>query len=189
VRIKPQARGSGYVFTDAISGGVIPNKFIPSVDKGIQEAARKGILAGYPVVDFEAECYFGSYHAVDSSDIAFQIAGSMAFHKAAEEADAILLEPVMEIEVITPEAYMGDVMGDLNHRRGRIQGMEQDGQKTHIKALVPQAELYKYATTLRSLTQGRAVHKRKFSSYEEVPGHQAQKVIEAAKKEREEAHA
>ena len=189
VRIKPLARGAGYKFTDAITGGVIPGKFIPSVDKGIQESLKKGIVAGYPVVDIEAECFFGSYHNVDSSDVAFQIAGSMAFQKAAEQAQPVLLEPIIEIEVITPEAYMGDVMGDLNHRRGKILGMEQDGQKTHIKALVPQAELYKYATTLRSLTQGRAVHKRKLHGYEEVPGASAQRVIEQAKKERESVHA
>jgi elongation factor G len=189
VRIKPLPRGEGYRFVDGITGGVIPGKFIPSVDKGIQETLKKGIVAGYPVVDIEAECFFGSYHTVDSSDVAFQIAGSMAFQKAAEAAQPVLLEPIIEIEVITPEAYMGDVMGDLNHRRGRILGMEQDGSKTHIKALVPQAELYKYATTLRSLTQGRAVHKRKLHGYEEVPGASAQKVIEQAKKERESVHA
>jgi elongation factor G len=188
VRIKPLARGEGYRFTDAISGGVIPNKFIPSVDKGVQEAARRGVLAGFPVVDFEAECYFGSYHSVDSSDIAFQIAGSMAFQKAAEQADPVLLEPIMEVEVTTPESYMGEVMGDLNHRRGRILGMEQEGHKTRIRALVPRAELYKYATMLRSITQGRAVHTRKLHGYEEVPQHVAPKVIEAARKEREEAH-
>jgi elongation factor G len=189
VRIKPLPRGEGYRFVDGITGGVIPGKFIPSVDKGIQETLKKGIVAGYPVVDIEAECFFGSYHTVDSSVVAFQIAGSMAFQKAAEAAQPVLLEPIIEIEVITPEAYMGDVMGDLNHRRGRILGMEQDGSKTHIKALVPQAELYKYATTLRSLTQGRAVHKRKLHGYEEVPGASAQKVIEQAKKERESVHA
>lgn len=189
VRIKPLARGEGYRFTDAITGGVIPGKFIPSVDKGIQESARKGILAGYPVVDFEAECFFGSYHSVDSSDIAFQIAGSMAFQKAAESAQPVLLEPVLEVEVVTPEQYMGDVMGDLNHRRGRILGMEQDGAKTHIRALVPQSELDRYATTLRSLTQGRAFHKRKLHGYEEVPANVQQKIIEQAKKEREEVSA
>ncbi|MGH7507031.1 MAG: elongation factor G, partial [Longimicrobiales bacterium] len=189
VRVKPLPRGAGYVFTDAISGGVIPNKFIPSVDKGIQEACKRGILAGYPVVDFEAELFFGSYHSVDSSDIAFQIAGSIAFQKAAEQAKPVLLEPIIEVEVVTPETYMGDVIGDLNHRRGKILGMEQDGQKTKVKALVPQAELYKYATTLRSLTQGRAVHRRSFHGYEEIPGHAAQKVIEDAKKEHEEVHA
>lgn len=189
VRIKPLPHGAGYKFTDAITGGVIPNKFIPSVDKGIQESARKGVIAGYPVVDFEAECYFGSYHTVDSSDIAFQIAGSMAFQKAASAAAPVLLEPIVEVEVVTPEAYMGDVIGDLNHRRGRILGMEQDGQKTHIKALVPQAELYKYATTLRSLTQGRAFHSRRLHGYEEVPSNVQAKIVEAAKKGREEISA
>jgi elongation factor G len=189
VRIKPLPRGAGYKFTDAITGGVIPNKFIPSVDKGVQEAARRGILAGYQVVDFEAECYFGSYHSVDSSDIAFQIAGSMAFQKAAEGANPVILEPILEIEVVTPEQYMGDVIGDLNHRRGKILGMEQEGHKTRIKALVPQAELYKYATTLRSITQGRAFHSRRLSGYEEVPANVQQKVIETAKKEKAEVGA
>ena len=189
VRLKPLPRGSGYKFTDAIVGGVIPNKFIPSVDKGVQEASRRGILAGYPVVDFEAECFFGSYHSVDSSDIAFQMAGIQAFHKAAENAQPVILEPIVEVDVVTPETYMGDVMGDLNHRRGKILGMEQDGSKTHIRALVPLAELDMYATTLRSLTQGRAFHTRKLAGYEEVPTHIAQKIIEQAKKEKEEVHA
>jgi len=189
VRIRPRERGAGYVFTNAITGGVVPGKFIPSVDKGIQEAARRGIIAGYPVVDFEAELFFGSYHSVDSSDMAFQIAGSMAFQKAAADADPVLLEPIVEVEVITPEAYMGDVMGDLNHRRGRILGMEQNGAKTHIKALVPQAELYKYATMLRSLTQGRAVHTRRFHGYEEAPHHVTAKIIEDSNEKEVEVHA
>jgi elongation factor G len=189
VRLKPLPRGSGYVFTDAITGGVIPGKFIPSVDKGVQESAKRGILAGYPVVDFEAECYFGSYHSVDSSDIAFQIAGSMAFQKVATLAEPVLLEPIMEVEILTPDEYMGDIIGDLNQRRGKILGMEPDARKTKIRALVPQAELYKYATTLRSLTQGRAAHRRTLHGYEEVPAHAAQKVIDAAKKEKEEIHA
>lgn len=189
VRLKPLPRGSGYVFTDAIVGGVIPNKFIPSVDKGVQEAAKRGILAGYPVVDFEAECFFGSYHAVDSSDIAFQMAGIQAFNKASELANPIILEPIIEVEVVTPDQYMGDVIGDLNHRRGKVLGMDQDGSKAHVRALVPQAELENYATTLRSLTQGRAFHKRKLHGYEEVPQHVAQKIIEQAKKEKEEVHA
>lgn len=189
VRLKPLPRGAGYKFTDAIVGGVIPNKFIPSVDKGVQEAARRGILAGYPVVDFEAECFFGSYHSVDSSDIAFQMAGIQAFNTAAEKADAVILEPILEIEVITPDAYMGDVIGDLNHRRGKVLGMDQDGAKAHVRALVPQAELENYATMLRSLTQGRAYHTRRLYGYEEVPQHVATKIIEQAKKEREEVHA
>jgi elongation factor G len=189
VRLKPLPRGSGYVFTDAIVGGVIPGKFIPSVDKGVQEAARKGILAGYPVVDFEAICYFGSYHTVDSSDIAFQIAGSMAFHKVAQMAEPVILEPILEVEIATPDEYMGDIIGDMNHRRGKILGMEPAGHRTVIRTLVPESEMYKYATTLRSISHGRAVHSRKLHGFEEIPSHVAQKVIEAAKKEREEVHA
>jgi elongation factor G len=187
VRLKPGPRGSGYVFTDAIVGGVIPNKFIPSVDKGVQEAAARGILAGYPVVDFEAECYFGSYHAVDSSDIAFQMAGIQAFNKVAQQADPVLIEPIMEVEITTPDEFMGDIMGDLNQRRGKVLGMDPDGRRTRIRARVPLAELHKYATTLRSLTRGRATHTRQLVGYEEVPAHVAQKVVEAAKKEKEAA--
>lgn len=189
IRLKPLPRGSGYRFTDAIVGGVIPGKFIPSVDKGVQAASQRGVLAGFPVVDFEAECFFGSYHSVDSSDIAFQMAGIQAFRTAAEKADPVLLEPIMQVEITTPDEYMGDVIGDLNQRRGKILGMEPDGHKTAIRALVPEAELYKYATTLRSLTQGRAHHGRQFHGYEEVPTHVAQKIKEAAAKEREEVHA
>ncbi|MGH7480800.1 MAG: elongation factor G, partial [Longimicrobiales bacterium] len=177
IRLRPAARGSGYEFVDSIVGGVIPGKFIPSVDKGIQEAARNGVLAGYPVVDFVAECYDGSYHSVDSSDIAFQIAAQVAFRKVAREANPILLEPVMKVEVATPDEYMGDVIGDLNQRRGKILGMMPDGRKTTIEAIVPQAELYKYATTLRSLTHGRATHHRRFHGYEEVPDHAARKIV------------
>lgn len=189
IRLKPLARGEGYRFVDSIVGGVIPGKFIPSVDKGVQDAARRGVLAGYPVVDFECECYDGTYHTVDSSDIAFQVAGSLAFQKVAALANPVLLEPVMEVDVVTPEEYMGDIIGDLNQRRGRVLGMEPDGKKTRIRALVPQAELYKYATSLRSISHGRAVHTRRFHGYEEVPSQVAQKVIEAAKAEREEVHA
>jgi len=186
VRLKPLPRGEGYQFTDSITGGSIPNKFIPSVDKGIQLSLIRGIVAGYQVVDFEAECYDGSYHTVDSSDVAFQVAGSLAFKKAANDAAPVILEPVMEVEITTPEDYMGDVMGDLNQRRGKILGMDSQGSRTTIRALVPEAELYKYATALRSMTQGRAVHSRKFSSYEEVPAHIAETVIAEAKKEAEE---
>lgn len=180
VRLRPRPRGEGYNFVDAIVGGVIPGKFIPSVDKGVQEASRRGVLAGYPVVDFEAECYDGSYHTVDSSDIAFQIAASMAFQKVAAQADPVLLEPIIEVEVLTPDEYMGEVIGDLNQRRGRILGMEPEGKKSRVRALVPLAELYKYATALRSITQGRAAHTRRPYGYEEVPAQVAQKVIEGA---------
>ena len=187
VRLKPLPRGSGYVFTNSIVGGVIPGKFIPSVDKGVQASAARGILSGHPVVDFEAECYFGSYHAVDSSDMAFQMAGILAFRNAAEKADAVILEPIIEVEIATPDDFVGDIIGDLNHRRGKVLGMEPTGHKTVIRALVPESELYKYATTLRSISQGRASHSRSFYAFEEVPPHAAQKIIEAYEKEREEA--
>ncbi|HEU0013181.1 MAG TPA: elongation factor G [Longimicrobium sp.] len=186
VRLKPVPRGQGYKFTDAIVGGVIPGKYIPAVDKGIQEAAQRGILAGFPVVDFEAECYFGSYHSVDSSEMAFKMAGILAFHAAAEKAQPAILEPVMQVDVFTPEEFLGDVIGDLNQRRGQILGIEPAGRNQRVRALVPQAELYKYSTTLRSLTQGRATHTRTFASYEEVPAHEVPKLVDAAKKEREE---
>jgi elongation factor G len=185
IRLRPRERGEGYNFVDAIVGGVIPNKFIPAVDKGIQEAAQRGVVAGFPVVDFEAECYFGSYHNVDSSEIAFKIAGSIAFQEAASRANPVVLEPVLEVQVTTPDDYMGDVIGDLNQRRGRILGIEPAGRLQRIRALVPQAELYKYATSLRSLTQGRAAHTRTFHAYEDVPQAEVQKVIDSVKKERE----
>lgn len=186
VRIRPLPRGEGYRFTDAIVGGVIPGKFIPAVDKGIQEACARGVLAGFPVVDFEAEVFFGSYHSVDSSEAAFKVAGSLAFQEAAQRAQPVLLEPVMMVEVTTPDDYLGDVIGDLNQRRGQILGIDAAGRNQRVRALVPQAELYKYATTLRSRTQGRATHTRVFHSYEEVPAHEVPRVVEATKREREE---
>lgn len=185
VRLRPLGRGDGYRFTDAIVGGVIPGKYVPAVDRGIQEAAARGVLAGFPVVDFEAECFFGSYHSVDSSEAAFKVAGSLAFQQAVELARPVILEPVMEVEVQAPEEYLGDVIGDLNQRRGQIQGMEAVGRSQRVRAIVPQAELYKYATALRSLTQGRATHTRVFHSYQEAPAAEAQKLIDAALRERE----
>jgi elongation factor G len=191
VRLRPRERGEGYVFTNSIVGGVIPGKYIPAVDRGIQEAAERGILAGFPMVDFEAECFFGSYHSVDSSELAFKIAGSLAFQEAAQNASPVVLEPIVEVTVDTPDDYLGDVIGDLNQRRGRILGIEGSGRAQRVRALVPQAELYKYATALRSLTQGRAAHTRRAMGYEELPQGEVQKVIEWAKKERDEvvAHA
>ncbi|HEX5726367.1 MAG TPA: elongation factor G [Longimicrobiaceae bacterium] len=186
VRLKPLPRGEGYRFVDAIVGGVIPGKYVPAVDKGIQEAAQRGILAGFPVVDFQAECYFGSYHSVDSSEAAFKMAGILAFQAAAEKAQPAILEPIMRVDVFVPDEFVGDVIGDLNQRRGQILGMEPAGRTQKVSALVPQAELYKYSTALRSLTQGRATHARTFASYEEVPTHEVPKVVAAARKDREE---
>ena len=189
VRFKPAPRGDGYHFNNAIKGGVIPGKFIPSVDKGIQEAAQRGILAGFPLVDFVAECYDGSFHTVDSSDVAFQLAASLAFNKIVPQAHPVILEPVMEVAVTTPDDYVGDVMGDLTQRRGKVLGMEPKDGRTVIRALVPEAELYKYAAALRAMTQGRAYHARKLASYEQVPEVQAQKIIAERKQAKEEAHA
>lgn len=187
IRLRPLARGSGYEFVDSVVGGAIPNKFIPSVDKGVQQAAERGVVAGYPLVDFQAEVYDGSVHSVDSSDIAFQIAASMAFKDVARKAAPVLLEPVLEVEVVTPEEYMGEVMGDLNQRRGKILGMDSEGRKMTIRALVPEAELYKYATSLRSITQGRAAHHRRFHGYEEVPSNIVAKVAASGGERAEEA--
>ncbi len=177
IEIEPLERGQGFIFENAIVGGVIPKEFIPAVEKGIKEAMEGGILAGYPVVDVKVRLYDGSYHEVDSSEIAFQIAGSMAFKDAAKKADPVILEPIMEVEVETPEDYVGDVIGDLNSRRGKIMGMENKGVITVVKAHVPLAEMFGYATTLRSLTQGRGTFIMKFSHYEEVPQHIAEKII------------
>ncbi|MFN2383229.1 MAG: elongation factor G [Gemmatimonadota bacterium] len=185
VRLIPQARGEGYAFVDRITGGAIPNKFIPAVDKGIQEALQKGVVAGYPGVDLRAELYDGSFHTVDSNEMAFKIAGSMAFQHAAQSCDPVLLEPIMHVAVVTPDDYLGDVIGDLNQRRGRILGMEPGGNgKQKIQAHVPQAELYRYSTTLRSLTQGRGDHSRAFHGYEEVPRELSHKLVEQAAADR-----
>ena len=183
IRLEPLPPGGGYEFVDAIKGGVIPGRFIPSVDRGIREAAGKGILAGYPVVDIRAECYDGTYHSVDSSDIAFQLAGAIAFRKAAEAARPTILEPIMEVEVTTPEAYMGDVMADASQRRGKVQGIDSRGGRTVIRARIPQAELYKYAAALRAMTHGRAHHVRELVAYEPVPGFEKARIIAEANEE------
>jgi len=177
IRLKPLQRGAGYVFASKIKGGVIPTKFLPSVDRGIKEAATRGVLAGFPLVDFAAECYDGSYHAVDSSDIAFKLAGSQAFRNVAQGARPVLLEPIIEVKVTAPDHYVGDIMGDLNQRRGKVQGMDPMGGRTTITARVPEAELYKYAATLRSITQGRGHHARTFIAHEPMPDADAKKVI------------
>jgi len=166
-----------YEFENAIVGGVIPKEYIPAVDNGIQEAAQNGILGGYPVINFKVRCYDGSYHDVDSSEMAFKIAGSMAFKNGMAKADPVLLEPVMKVEITVPEEYMGDVMGDVNSRRGRIEGMTARAGAQIISAFVPLAEMFGYATTLRSRTQGRGVYSMEFDHYEEVPKNIAEKVI------------
>ncbi len=186
IKIEPLPRGQGYEFVDAIFGGAIPQNFRPSVEVGIKKAMEKGVLAGVPVVDVKVTLYDGKYHPVDSSNLAFEIAGSMAFRDAEEKADPYLLEPIYELEVIVPEEYMGDIIGDINARRGRILGMEAEGRYQKIRAHVPLAELYKYATTLRSITKGRGTFTLKFSHYDEVPREIAQRVIEQLRKEQAE---
>ena len=177
LKIEPREPGSGYEFVNAIVGGVIPREYIPAVDKGVQEQMENGIIAGYPVVDVKVTLYDGSFHDVDSSEMAFKIAGSMCFKEGAKTASPVLLEPVMKIEVVTPEEYMGDVMGDLNRRRGLVQGMEDAPSGKIINAEVPLSEMFGYATALRSLTQGRATYSMEFNKYAETPANVAEGII------------
>jgi elongation factor G len=190
LRVEPLARGGGFEFVDDIFGGAVPRNFIPSVEKGVRDCMKKGILAGYPVVDLKVTLYDGSYHDVDSSDMAFQIAASMGLQKVFIEAHPILLEPVMNVEVTTPADHAGDVIGDLNSRRGRIVGMEPAGETAVVRAQVPMAEMLTYEPSLRSMTGGRGGYAMEFSHYEEVPAFIADKVIKEAKtdKERAEKH-
>ncbi|MFO7768847.1 MAG: elongation factor G [bacterium] len=186
LRVEPLPRGSGYEFVDEIKGGNVPNKFIPSVDKGVQAAAARGVIAGYPCVDFRLVLFDGAYHDVDSSDAAFQRAASMGFKKAWKEAGPLLLEPIYTVEVTVPEEYTGDIMSDISSRRGKVEGMSQEGPFQVVRAKIPLAELYKYSTTLRSMTQGRASHHREFSHYEPMPHDQMQQVIARSELEEEE---
>ena len=187
IRLAPLPRGGGFEFVDAIVGGAIPGKFIPSVEKGISETMAGGAIAGFQVVDVKVELYDGQYHTVDSSDMAFKIAGSQAFKDGVQKATPVLLEPIYDVEVTVPDDHMGDVMGDLSSRRGKIQGMEPDGPFQRVKAQVPLAELYKYSSDLRSMTQGRGHHTRRYSHYEEVPRETAAKIIEEAQKAKAES--
>lgn len=175
-----------FEFVDKIFGGAIPSKYIPAVEKGVKETLEKGILAGYPILWIKVTLYDGSFHEVDSSDIAFNLAGSFALKDAFQKANPVLLEPILRIEAKVPEEYMGDVIGDLNSRRGRIQGIEPMGKMQIIKAYVPQAEMYKYSTSLRSITRGRAVYHAEFSHYEEIPYQDAEKIIQQARQDRQE---
>ena len=186
IQLEPLPRGQGFEFVDAVVGGVIPRQYIPAVEKGVVEAAARGYLAGFPCVDFRVTVDDGSYHAVDSSEMAFKVAGSLAFKKALAEAKPVMLEPIMDVEIVTPDEYMGDIMGDLNGRRGRVIGMDTEGKNQVIKAQVPLAEFQTYAPDLRSMTGGRGMYAMKFSHDDEVPALIADKVIEEAKKQKEE---
>ncbi|HHJ39753.1 MAG: elongation factor G [Methylothermaceae bacteria B42] len=180
LRLEPLDRGSGYEFENAIVGGVVPKDYIPAVDKGVQEAMESGVVAGYPVVDVKVTLFDGSYHDVDSSEMAFKIAGSMAFKEGAKKADPVLLEPIMKVEVVTPEEYMGDVVGDINRRRGMVQGMDDAPSGKIIRCEVPLAEMFGYATDLRSQTQGRATYTMQFEKYLEAPASVAEAIIKKA---------
>ena len=186
IQMEPLPRGESFQFVDEIFGGSIPRNFIPAVEKGIVEAASKGFLAGFPVVDFKVTLYDGSYHPVDSSELAFKVAGSMAFKKGMEEAQPVLLEPIMNVEIFAPQEYAGDLMGDLTSRRGRLQGMDVKRDTQVIKAQVPMAEMVTYAPVLTSMTGGRGSYHMEFSHYDEVPAHVAQKIIDEGNKDRKE---
>jgi elongation factor G len=181
INLEPSGPGHGFVFEDMIVGGVIPREYIGPVEQGIKEALENGVLAGYPVVDVRVELVFGSYHEVDSSEMAFKIAGSMAFKEAARMADPVLLEPMMKVEVVCPEQYMGDILGDLSSRRGKIGGMTQRGEAQVIASTVPLGEMFGYSTRLRSQSQGRAVYSMEFSHYEEVPRSKAEEIVKKSK--------
>ncbi len=185
IQIEAMPRGKGFEFVDAIVGGVIPKTYIPAVEKGIVESSQKGVLAGFPTVDFKVTLDDGSYHQVDSSEMAFKIAGSLAFKKAVESANPTLLEPIMKVQVITPEEFMGDIMGDLNGRRGKVLGMDNAGKNQVINAQVPMAEFLSYASDLRSMTGGRGMFTMEFSHYDEVPAQIAEKIIEETNRAKE----
>jgi elongation factor G len=178
VRIEPAPRGTGFIFENKIMGGAIPREYIPAVSKGIEGAMSSGLLAGYPVVDIKVTLLDGSHHPVDSSEVAFKVAGSMALEDGLRKAGSLLLEPIMKVEVVLPEEYLGEVLGDLNGRRGQITGIHSRKDAQVISALVPLSEMFGYATDLRSKTQGRAVYTMQFDNYQEVVEQQTQKILE-----------
>ncbi len=184
IELAPTARGEGYVFEDKIVGGVVPRQYIPAVDKGIQEAAAEGFMAGYPVVDFRVSLYDGSFHTVDSSEMAFKVAGSMAFKKGMEQCKPTLLEPIVTLTVIVPDETMGDVIGDLNSRRGKIVGVEPKANSQVIRAVVPMSEVLAYSNDLKSMTSDRGLFSTEFSHYEDVPTHLAAKVVAESQAEK-----
>jgi elongation factor G len=189
IEVEPLSPGEGFQFVDQIKGGVIPHSFIPAVEKGVREAMDTGVLAGYPVKDVRVRLFDGSYHSVDSSEIAFKLAGAQAMRQALQEADPVLLEPIMLVTLSVPEQYVGDVIGDLNSRRGRPQGMEPVGAMTEVKAEVPMTEMLSYAPDLRSITGGQGDYTLEFLRYEEVPTHLSEKIIGEAAPQHSAAHA
>jgi len=182
LELEPVERGSGFQFVDRVKGGVLPKQYVPAVEAGIKEAMETGVLAGYPLVDIKATLYDGSYHEVDSSEIAFKTAGSMALKEGANKAKPILLEPVMKLDIVTPEEFMGDVTGDLNGKRARIEKMEDRVNMKVINAKVPLSEMFGYATQIRSMTQGRGSFTMEFDHYAEMPGNIAQEIIEGKRR-------
>jgi len=188
IEVEPLPRGSGFEYVDKIYGGAVPNQFIPSVEKGVRKAMDDGLAAGYQVVDIRVTLYDGKFHSVDSSDMAFQIAGALALKEAAAHSEISLLEPVLELEVLIPDEYVGDILGDLSSRRGRVVGTDPVGTgRTLVRATVPEAEVVRYAIDLRSMTRGKGSFARRFSHYEELPAHLATRVVEHAKAEKEAA--
>jgi elongation factor G len=183
ISLEPTGPGGGYQFVDKVTGGRIPREYIPAVDQGIQQALDAGVLAGYPTVDVKATLVDGSYHDVDSSEMAFKIAGSMAFKEGARKAAPVLLEPIMSVTCVTPDDYMGDVMGDLSSRRGKIEGMEAEGNNQVVRAQVPLSEMFGYSTDLRSRTQGRATYSMEFNSYQQVPAAIADDIVKRVRGE------
>jgi elongation factor G len=177
LKLEPQERGKGFEFIDEIKGGTIPKEYIPAIGKGVKEAMDNGILAGYPIQDLKATVFDGSYHDVDSSEAAFKVAGSMAFKEAFRKASPIILEPIMKVEVVTPEQYMGDVIGDLNSKRGQVHEMSDRAGAKVIDAEVPLSEMFGYATSLRSMTQGRASYSMEFAKYNQVPQNVAAEIM------------
>ena len=190
VKIKFEPRQDGELdleFVDKVVGGAVPRNFIPAVEKGLRDCISNGVLAGYPVIGLKATLYDGSYHPVDSSEMAFKVAASIAYKKGLEAAQPILLEPIMSVQILVPDNYMGDVMGDINKRRGRVIGMEPEGRAQKIYAEVPMSEMFTYATDLRSMTQARGVFTSEFLRYDEVPANEVNKILDETKKMRAEA--
>jgi elongation factor G len=180
VKFEPNEEGAGFEFVNKIVGGVVPREYVPSVQSGIEESLQSGMLAGYPVIDVKATLFDGSYHDVDSNEMAFKVAASMALREAKQKCKPVLLEPLMKVDIVVPEEYMGDVMGDVTSRRGRVDGMEARGNSQVIRSFVPLAEMFGYATTLRSNTQGRGTYSMFFDHYEEVPKSVSEDVIKQA---------